>query len=146
MSPKHPWRLPALGSLIAVIAFGSWGCCTVKCCEKQPHNQLVLVGEGDKVSSDPIVISQAAGHEIAWTLPADSTIAYVAISLAEGRPVPFEGCTTTEGVCRIACEHRLCSSGPVRSAVHPPPDGIYYDYVFQHAGSASADPGIIIRP
>lgn len=146
MSPKRPWWILALGSLITLTAFGSWGCCTVKCCEKQPHNQLVLVREGDKVSSDPIVISKSAGHEIAWTLPAESTIAYVAITLGSN-PAPFEGCATTEEVCRIACEHRLCSSGPISPGVNPPLHGeIYYDYVFQHAGSASADPGIIIRP
>lgn len=147
MAPKRPWWLLALGSLTAVTAFGSWGCCTVPCCEKKPHNQLVLVKDADKISIDPIVISKSAGHEVAWRLQAESTIAYVAITLDEGKPAPFEGCATTEGVCRIACEHQWCSSGPISPGVNPPLHGeIYYGYVFQHAGSASADPGIIIRP
>lgn len=146
MSPKHPWWHLALGSLIAVAAFGSWGCCTVTRCDTKPRNQLVLVMEADKVSIDAIVISKSAGHEIVWRLPAESTISSVAITL-DGKPDPFVACRTTEGVCHISCENGLCSSGPVNPAVSPPESGILYDYVFARPTSAaSADPRIIIRP
>ncbi len=133
-----------LGTLLTVAALGSWGCCSVRCCDKTAG--LVLVSVSDEVSSDPVVISKKRHQEILWKLPAESTIQYVAITLDAGKPAPFEGCTTTEGVCRIACGHGLCSSGPISAAVEPPRDGIYYGYVFQHASSASADPGIRIDP
>lgn len=133
-----------LGSLLTVAALGSWGCCSVRCCDRTAG--LVLVSPSDGVSSDPIVISRKRHQEILWKLPAESTIQFVAITLDGGKPAPFEGCTTTEGVCRIACGHGLCSSGPISAAVVPPRDGIYYGYVFQHAASASADPGIRIDP
>lgn len=136
------WTL-ALGSLLTVTALGSWGCCTVNCCDKTAG--LVIVSPTDAVSSDPIVISQKRHQEILWKLPAESTIQYVSISL-EGKPAPFEACVTTEGVCRIACEHRLCSSGPISPGVRPPHDGIYYGYAFQHAAATSSDPGIRIDP
>ena len=142
MSSKGRWAL-VLGSLLAVSALGTWGCCTVKCCEKTAG--LVLVSASDAVSADPIVISKKRHQEILWKLPGDSTIQYVAITL-EGKPAPFEGCTTAEGVCRIACGHGLCSSGPISAAVMPPHGGIYYGYAFQHAASASTDPGIRIDP
>ena len=129
--------------LFTLAALGSWGCCSVRCCDKTAG--LVLVSPSDGVSSDPIVISKKPHQEILWKLPAESTIQFVAITLA-ANPAPFEGCTTTEGVCRIACGHGLCSSGPISEAVEPPSTGIYYGYAFQHAGSASADPGIRIDP
>ena len=143
MSSKGRWTL-ALGSLFTVTALGSWGCCSVRCCDKTAG--LVLVTASDGVSSDPIVISKKRHQEILWKLPADSTIQYVAITLDEGKPAPFEGCTTTEGLCRIACGHGLCSSGPISASVMPPHGGIYYNYAFQHAASASLDPGIRIDP
>lgn len=132
-----------LGTLLTLAALGSWGCCSVRCCDKTAG--LVLVSPSDGVSSDPIVISKKRHQEILWKLPAESTIQFVAITLA-GNPAPFEGCTTTEGVCRIACGHGLCSSGPISAAVDPPSTGIYYGYAFQHGSSASADPGIRIDP
>jgi hypothetical protein len=143
MSSQGRWIL-ALGSLLTVAALGSWGCCSVRCCDKTAG--VVLVSASDEVSSDPIVISKKRHQEILWKLPAESTIQYVAITLGEGKPAPFEGCTTTEGVCRIACGHGLCSSGAISPAVVPPHGGIYYAYVFQHASSASSDPGIRIDP
>jgi hypothetical protein len=146
MSPKRRWSLLALGSLSALVFVGSWGCCSVTCCDKKPRNQLVLVLDGDKPSIDPIVISKDAGHEIVWKLPAESTITYVAITLS-GKPVPFVACDTTEGICRIACQDGLCSSGAVNPALDPPKGGVYYDYVFAHSGGgASADPGFRIDP
>jgi hypothetical protein len=145
MSPKRPWWLLALGSLIAVTAFGSWGCCSVRCCGSVA--KIVVVSPtADGVSVDPVVISKEAGQEIVWRLPAESTISNVAITLAKN-PDPFVACQTTEGICHIACENRLCPSGPVNPALYPPKAGTYYGYVFGRPGSAaSADPGFIIRP
>ena len=147
MSVKRRWSFLALGSMIATAGFGSWGCCTVTCCETKPRNQLVLVMDADKPSIDPIVVSKSAGHEIAWRLPSDSTISHVAIALG-GQPAPFERCATVETVCRIPCESGLCASGRIAAAVTPPEGGeIRYDYVFERpASAASADPTIIIRP
>ena len=144
MFAQRRWWLTALGSVIALTALGSWGCCSVRCCDKTAG--LVLVSPSDAVSSDPIVISKKRHQEILWKLPAESTIQYVAITLAGGQPAPFDSCETTERVCRIACEHRLCSSGAISPSVLPPHDGIYYNYAFQHAGLASSDPGIRIDP
>jgi hypothetical protein len=143
MSSRGRWAL-VIGSLLVVSALGTWGCCSLRCCDKTAG--LVLVSASDAVSVDPIVISKKRHQEILWKLPADSTIQYVTITLDGGKPAPFEGCTTTEGVCRIACGHGLCSSGPISEAVHPPHGGISYSYAFQHAASASADPGIRIDP
>ncbi len=143
MASKRPWRLLAFRSVIATAAIGSWGCCSVKWCDTQPRNQLVIVLDADKVSADPIVVSQKARHEIVWRLPAESTIGHVEIVLA-GKPAPFERCETVEGVCRIACSSGLCSSGPVTAAVRPPAE---YGYVFARPGSAaSLDPTIRIDP
>jgi hypothetical protein len=147
MAPKRRWWVPALVLLILVAIIGSWGCCTVTCCERKPRNQLVLVVDGDKPSIDPIVISKKAEHEIVWKLPAESTIANVTITLGRN-PAPFVGCQTSEGVCRIACQDRLCISGPINAALVVPESGrLYYEYAFTRpVTGASADPGIEIRP
>jgi hypothetical protein len=117
----------------------------VTCCDTKPRNQLVLVSDADKPSIDPIVISKSAGHQIVWRLPAESTIANIAITLGE-KPVPFEACETAEGICRIACQNGLCASGPINPVLSPPEGGILYEYVFARPTSAaSADPGFIIR-
>jgi hypothetical protein len=142
MSLQNRWTL-ALGFLLAVTALGSGGCCTLRCCDKTAG--LVVVSSTDAVSADPIVISQKRHQEVLWKLPAESTIDSIVITLG-GNPAPFEACETSEGVCRIACEHRLCSSGPISAVVHPPHAGIYYGYTFHHGGSASTDPGIRIDP
>ena len=142
MSSRGRWAL-VIGSLFVVSALGTWGCCSLRCCDKTAG--LVLVSASDAVSTDPIVISKKRHQEILWKLPGDSTIQYVAINL-EANPAPFEGCTTADGVCRIACGHGLCSSGPISAAVMPPHSGISYGYSFQHAASASSDPSIRIDP
>ncbi|MDQ5871758.1 MAG: hypothetical protein M3547_06075, partial [Acidobacteriota bacterium] len=141
MVSRNRWRPIALGFLIAVTAFGSWGCCTARYCENTAG--VVLVSPDDKVSNETIVISKKRKQEILWKLPAESTVQNVAITLG-GNPPPFEGCETTEGVCRIPCERRLCSSGAINPGLSPPSGGIYYAYVFQHPAGASSDPGIRI--
>jgi len=143
MVPERRGSLLALGALLTVTALGSWGCCSVRCCDQTAG--LAVVSPTDAVSPDPIVISKKRHQEILWKLPAESTIQYVAITLGVN-PVPFEGCETTEGVCRIACEGRLCSSGPISPSVMPPRDGIPYAYVFQRPEASSSDPGIRIDP
>ncbi|SRR6266566_2143969 len=150
MSSKRRWWLTALGSLIALTALGSWGCCSVTCCDKRARNQLVLVSaDGDKVSIDPIVVSQRLRHEIVWRLPAESTIASIAITPRDKTGpawTPFERCEMTADVCRIACVQRVCMSGAVNPAP-PVTKPIYYDYAFTHpVTGASLDPGIRIDP
>lgn len=150
MSSQRRWWVTALGSLIVVTAFGSWGCCSVTCCDKKPRNQLVLVSaDGDKVSIDPVVVSQHLRHEIVWKLPAESTIAYIGIT-PRMKPgpgqAPFERCEMTADVCRIACAQRVCASGPVNPSL-PVAKPIYYDYTFgRPVSAASLDPGIRIDP
>ncbi len=142
MSCQRRWWVLALGSLIAVIALGSWGCCSVRCCES--FARIVVVSStADGVSIDPIVISKKRGQEILWKLPPESTISNVAITLGE-KPVPFVACQTSEGVCHIACENRLCVSGPISPTLEPPKA---YEYTFAHpVSAASLDPGIRIDP
>jgi hypothetical protein len=113
----------------------------MKC--RESTARIVVVTEGDGVSIDPIVISTGAHQEILWKLPAESTISSVAITLARN-PDPFVACQTTEGVCHIACENRLCASGPINPTLEPPKN---YGYTFARpVSAASADPGFIIRP
>ena len=142
MSSPGRWTL-ALGILITATALATSGCCSVRCCDKTAG--LVLVSSSDSVSADPIVISKKRHQEILWKLPEGSTIQSIAINL-EGKPVPFEGCATSEGTCRLACERHLCSSGAISAGLTPPHGGIYYSYAFQHAASTSSDPGIRIDP
>jgi hypothetical protein len=141
MVPERRGSFLVLGALLAVTALGSWGCCSARCCDKTAG--LAVVSPSDEVSPDPIVISKKAHQEILWKLPAESTIRYVVITLAE-KPAPFERCATVEGFCRIACEGGFCASGPINEAVVPPAE---YSYVFERTtGEASADPIIRIDP
>jgi hypothetical protein len=140
MSSQGRWTL-ALGSLLALTIFGSWGCCSVRCCES--FARIVVVSPN--LDAPETVISKKRGQEILWKLPAESTVSNVAITLA-GKPAPFVACETTEGVCRIACEDKLCASGPISPGLEVPSEGIYYAYVFQAGSSASLDPGIRIDP
>ncbi|HEX9690403.1 MAG TPA: hypothetical protein VGB47_15160 [Thermoanaerobaculia bacterium] len=148
MSHKRRWSLLAFALFTATV-FGSWGCCTVTCCETKPRNQLVIVLDGDKPSIDPIVVSKGAGHEIVWKLPAESTITHVAITPRDRsapEQLPFERCESVAGACRIACEHGVCLSGRVNPSLFVP-KSIYYDYIFQRPeAKASADPTIRIDP
>jgi hypothetical protein len=143
MFSRSRGSLLALGSLLAVTALGSWGCCSVHCCES--FARIAVVSSTGMVPGPPVVISKKRGQEILWKLPADATISDVAITLA-GKPSPFVACQITEGVCHIACEDKLCSSGPINPALEPPSSGIYYDYVFRSGSTASLDPGIRIDP
>ncbi|HZI65286.1 MAG TPA: hypothetical protein VFF17_01865 [Thermoanaerobaculia bacterium] len=143
MFSRHRWHPITVGFLIAVTTLGSWGCRSVPCCEDAAA--VVLVSAMDAVSNDLIVISKKRRQEILWRLPADSTIQSVAISLA-GKPAPFEACATAEGTCRIPCERRVCSSGPINPSLEPPAGGITYAYLFQRPEGASADPTIRIDP
>lgn len=141
MSSQRRWWLTALGLLIALTALGSWGCCSVHCCES--FARIVVVSAADKASPDPVVISKGRGQEILWKLSAESTISNVAITVGE-KPVPFVACQTAEGVCHIACENRLCASGPISPTLEPPKS---YEYTFAHpVSAASLDPGIRIDP
>jgi hypothetical protein len=143
MSIQPRWARAALGSLLALTALGTWGCCSVRCCDQKAS--VVVVSSADAVTADPVVISKKRHQEILWKLPPDSTIDYIAIDLA-GKPAPFESCETAEGVCRIACGHHLCSSGAINPALDPPHAGIYYGYHFHHGETVSSDPGIRIDP
>ncbi|HEX9148321.1 MAG TPA: hypothetical protein VF958_04085 [Thermoanaerobaculia bacterium] len=149
MSPKRRWWLLALVSLIAIAAIGSWGCCSVKCCETKPRNQLVLVPSTEMVSPDVIAISWHAHQEIVWKLESGSNIRSVDIRL-EGKPKPFAACDVTkEGLCKIACGNGLCLSGPIDPALPQPREKPYphYKYEFGKSDStASADPEIRIDP
>jgi hypothetical protein len=143
MVPKSTGSFLALGSLLAVTALGSWGCCSVKCCES--FARIVVASPSGEPPAASVVISKKRKQEILWELPAASTTTNVAITLA-GKPAPFVACETAEDVCRIACEHRLCASGPINPALDPPSGGVYYEYAFQSGSSASLDPGIRIDP
>jgi hypothetical protein len=149
MSSQRRWWLGALGSMIALAAIGSWGCCSVTCCDKKPRNQLVLVSAADAVQPEDIAISWSARQEIVWKLQRGSTIAYVEIQL-EGKPKPFDMCDmSTAGLCKISCRSGLCPSGPIDAALPKPKEKPYpyYKYGFHHLdSSASADPGFRIDP
>lgn len=141
MFPKSRGSLLALGSLIALTALGSWGCCSVHCCES--FARIVVVSATDGATPDPVVISKGRRQEILWKLPAESTISNVAITLGRN-PAPFVACQTTEDVCHIACENRLCASGPISPTLEPPKS---YEYTFAHpVSAASLDPGFRIDP
>jgi hypothetical protein len=134
--------------MIALAAIGSWGCCSVTCCDKKPRNQLILVSPAaDAVQPDTAVISKMAHEEIVWKLPAGSTITNVAIELA-GKPAPFVSCQTAGGLCHIACANALCVSGPIDPSLSvPTKPGPYYAYHFEKSpAQASSDPGIRIDP
>lgn len=149
MSPERRWRLLALVSLIAIAAIGSWGCCSVTCCETKPRNQLVLVPTTEKVTPEDIAISWSARQEIVWKLASGSRITSVDIRL-EGKPKPFAACDVSkEGLCKIACASGLCLSGPIDAALPMPKTKPYpyYRYEFGKSDStASADPGFRIDP
>ncbi|HEU5250475.1 MAG TPA: hypothetical protein VFW15_10865 [Thermoanaerobaculia bacterium] len=145
MSSERRWGWPlALVSLTTVTVLGTSGCCTVKCCESTAR--IIVVSDTDTVPVDPIVISKKAKQEIVWRLPAKSTISNVAITLGKNT-APFEGCETTEGLCRIACHNGACASGAVNASLVVPNQGLYYGYAFARpASAASKDPGIRIDP
>ena len=147
MSSKGRWAL-ALGSLLTVTALGSWGCCSVTCCDNQPRNQLVLVSDldadWDKIKE--IVIKKSLNQEIVWKLTAQSTIAYLEVTprAPATDPKPFENCQMNKNVCWIVCKDGLCPSGAITLNVVKP---VYYDYTFKRSTTqASADPGIRIDP
>jgi hypothetical protein len=147
MSVKRRWLLLALGSLIAAAAIGSWGCCTVTCCEPKAKIQFVEVEPGTlNVRTDPVVISKKRNQEILWRLPADSTVVAVEITLG-ANPAPFEDCETgVAGVCRLPCHGRVCASGPIDPNLQVETK-LYYDYRFRKADqTASVHPTIRIDP
>jgi hypothetical protein len=143
MVSRNRGSLFALGSLLAATALGSWGCCSVKCCES--FARIAVASPTGEPPASLVVISKKRKQEILWRLPATSTTSNVAITLA-GKPAPFVACATAEGVCHIPCEHTLCASGPIAPALDVPSGGIYYEYAFQSGSSASLDPGIRIDP
>jgi hypothetical protein len=73
MFPKSRGSLLALGSLLMVTALGSWGCCSVKCCDTKPRDQLVVVttksATEDEVPNPKAVISKMKNHQVVWLLP-----------------------------------------------------------------------------
>ena len=147
MSSKGRWTL-MLGSLLAVSALGTWGCCTVTCCDNKPRNQLVLVSDldADWEKIKEIVIKKSLYQEIVWKLASQSTVARVEITprAPATDTKPFENCQMTENVCWIVCKDGLCPSGAIALNVVRP---VYYDYTFKrNTGQASSDPGIRIDP
>jgi hypothetical protein len=152
MSSQRRWWVGALGSMIALAAIGSWGCCSVTCCDKKPRNQLILVSPtADAVSTDEAVISKMAHEEIVWKLPDGSTITHIEITPRKPSTpdtLPFENCKVNVKPCRIECQNRLCQSGAISQALNPPRKKLYYyDYGFMRpASAASLDPGIRIDP
>jgi hypothetical protein len=149
MVPRSRGSLLALGSLLAITALGSWGCCSVTCCDNQPRNQLVLVPpETDGVKIPDIVIRKSLHQEVVWKLAEGSSFTNVAITLA-GKAAPFTRCQTDRGVCHLSCTGGLCASGPIDPNLPVPEKkpGPYYDYHFEGPqGQASLDPGIRIDP
>lgn len=158
MFPKRRGSLLALGSLLTVTALGSWGCCSVNCCDKKPRNQLVVVETKppnmDLVSNDEVVISKSKQNQIVWLLPPGSTIQHIDVNLRPNQPPspgptwpPFKVCGQDPNVCSIACEDSVCQSGPIDPTLEPAKKGTYYDYKFIRPGGApSTDPGIRIDP
>jgi hypothetical protein len=157
MSSKGRWTL-ALGSFLTVSALGSWGCCSVRCCDTKPRDQLVVVSttpsNEDVVPNPEVVISKSKNHQIVWLLPAGSPIRHIDLKLRPNQPPspgpkwpPFAACGENPNVCRIACADMLCRSGPIHPTLEPGKKGTYYDYWFiREGGEASADPGIRIDP
>ena len=141
MSSQGRWTL-ALGSLLTVAALGSGACCSVPC---DPAGQLIVVKEKEtRDAYQLIVISKGRHQQIVWKLSSGSSWTHVAITLAE-HPAPFVNCVTDGGVCKIACENRLCYSGSIDPALPVP--STTYDYRFRGpGGEVSSDPGIRIDP
>jgi hypothetical protein len=158
MFPKSRGSLLALGSLLMVTALGSWGCCSVKCCDTKPRDQLVVVttksATEDEVPNPKAVISKMKNHQVVWLLPSESTIRHIELTLKPDQPSspgvkwpPFEVCGSDASVCSIACTDLVCRSGRINPRLEPPKQGLYYDYTFSRAdGQASLDPGIRIDP
>jgi hypothetical protein len=142
MSLQRRWWLGALVSVIAVTAFVSSGCCAM---HHGPKGPIVVVSQTRTGASvDPIPISQKKHQQIVWRVR--ESITNVGIKLA-GNPEPFVACSTSAGICRIICEHRLCFSGSINPLLKPPEAGIYYQYDFESSTApASSDPGIRIDP
>jgi hypothetical protein len=142
MSYQGRWTV-FLGSVLAAIILGTWGCCSVPC---DPAGQLIVVKEKEtKDAYQLITISKGRHQQIVWQLSSGSSWTSVAITLGE-HPAPFVNCVTTGGVCEIACEHRLCYSGSIDPTL-PVPPSITYEYQFRGPGGAvSTDPGIRIDP
>src|SRR5437867_4392027 len=139
MFPKNRGSLLVLGSLLTVTTLGSWGCCSVTWCD--PAARIVIVKAKDAARTgpaNPTVISKKKHQQIAWTLPSGSPYTNVAINLG-GHPEPFVACETTNGVCHIACEHRVCLSGSINPLLAPPAGGTYYDYDFASLTATSTD-------
>jgi hypothetical protein len=130
--------------MIALAAIGSWGCCTVRWCD--PKERIVIVKLSARgVSADPVVISKSKHQQILWKLPSGSPYTNVAIELGSNLE-PFVACDTSEGICRIACENRLCLSGSINPLLTVPPKGLYYKYGFGGPTATSSDPGFRIDP
>ena len=158
MVQRNRGSLIALGSLLTVTALGSWGCCSVRCCDTKARDQLVVVttktANEDEVPNPEIVISKMKNHQVVWLLPQGSTIRHIDLKLRENQdPIPgmkwppFEVCGPNATVCSIACTDLICRSGRINPALEPPKKGIYYDYTFGRGeGQASLDPGIRIDP
>lgn len=150
MSSRGRWAL-VLGSLLAVGALGTWGCCTVRC--SPGGRALVKVDARLLGSHEPIVLSKKKHDEIVWKLEPGSPYTRVAIEL-KGHPDPFVSCKTEAGICWIPCdrqtdnEHaaRFCFSDSINPLLDVPTSGIYYDYHFNGTTATSSDPGIRIDP
>ena len=142
MSFQGRWTV-VLGSVLAAIILGTWGCCSVPC---DPAGQLIVVKEKEtKDAYQLITISKGRHQQIVWQLSSGSSWTNVGITLGE-HPAPFVNCVTAGGTCEIACEHRLCYSGSIDPTLPVPPP-ITYEYQFRGPGGAvSTDPGIRIDP
>jgi hypothetical protein len=158
MFPKSRGSLLALGSLLGLTTLGSSGCCSVRCCDTKPRDQLVVVttksATEDEVPNPEVVISKVKNHQIVWLLPSGSTIQHIKLELRPNQPSspgvkwpPFEVCGSDASVCSIPCIDLICRSGRINPMLEPPKKGLYYDYKFSRAeGQASLDPGIRIDP
>jgi hypothetical protein len=144
MSSQGRWAL-VVGSLLAVSALGTWGCCTAG--PGDSNSKIVFVKvTSSGVSLDPIPISKKKHQQIVWKLQSGSPYTTVAIPLGTHPEDPFVNCRTSAGVCQIDCEHGYCFSGSI-NPVLPVPEPIYYDYHFESGGGVtSSDPGIRIDP
>jgi len=144
MSSQRRWWLGALGSMIALAAIGSWGCCTVRWCDPAAR---IVIGKEKTTKAEPYLRTVRSKHkhqQIAWKLSSGSPYTNVAIKLG-GNPEPFVACETSAGVCHIACEHGLCLSGSINPLLAVPPS-IDYEYEFEGPRATSTDPGIRIDP